>query len=161
MSLSPNSPALFLETPPASPITLAVDFLVDSPVNLQDLPQPLTPEATITPAKRTREYERGQKRKRIDEKCSSLAESQDNSEEMFWGTGGSSPREVETDVVGLGPEQVDHLQQLGYFDFVDAVLADIAPFYQISRTLFVSTGWNSKTKTCTVSALKQPKMMEH
>jgi hypothetical protein len=157
MSLSPNSPAICLETPPASPsAAVAINLSLDSPVNLQDL-QSLAPVAAITPVKRPRRYERGQKRKRADEGCSPPVETQELSEERFWGTEGSSPREVETDIVG--PEPTNDLQPAGYFDFVDAVLADIAPFYQISRTLFVSTGWSLQTRTCTVSDLKNKQEM--
>jgi hypothetical protein len=96
--------------------------------------------------KRPRVFQRGQKRKRTNEESSQLVGSQSLSEDAFWETGRTSPvQELEADV---GPAVSD---SLGYLDFTDAVWADVTPFYQLSKFLFVSTGWNSQTKTSTVS----------
>jgi hypothetical protein len=150
MSLSPGSPAICLETPPVSPSARAAVKL--SPDSLFSRHDSLA--VTVeSPTRQSRRYERGLKRKRIDKDTSPLSESRDLSEDLFWGSNlkGHPPREIERDLVDAESEPADRRQQAGYVDFVDAVLADVAPFYQISRSLFVSTGWSSQTKTTTVS----------
>ena len=49
---------------------------------------------------------------------------------------------VNTEEIDEGPP-VNNADQL-YTGYVDAVLVDNAPFYQISRQVFVVSGWNVK-----------------
>jgi len=130
-----------LDTPPSSPLPW-----IDIP------PSPEKPvdsllEGIHTPVAKNRKRLTGPRnnKRRRRESSNSVVVQDDNHalESNFcqWETDVSIPLEdgtAEDDPIGRLVDETD----LSYVKFVKAVLADEAPFYQISKELFVVSGWD-------------------
>jgi hypothetical protein len=154
----PGSPLqlVSLDSPPISPVSL--NFLASaidhSPVFYRS-PHPSTSNtSTLTPTKRPRKNrtQNPARRKGFRTRTCNKPESQQGtsdwtSEDLFGqnyiSSRSPSPPPIQTTV----PTEYDEYER-----YVNLVLADCLPFYQISQTVYVVQGWDRKNNEPTVRA---------
>jgi len=127
-----------LDTPPPSPLPwIDIPLSPEKPVDSQL-------EGIHTPVAKNRKRltrPRNNKRRRRESSNSVAVHDDNDALDCQWETDVSIPLEdgiAEDNPIGQLVDETD----LSYVKFVEAVLADEAPFYQISKALYVVSGWD-------------------
>lgn len=159
-------PRISLKTPPASPVLTPITLVPSSPGQDRIILERLDDDLIISPSKHSRNVINtsslrigGIKRRKIDTShlgsmsSNSIAGSRVTSSNPSASNAENNSTADDIDYIDSAAndftveEQNGSIENLGYSEYMDSVLEDGTAFFQISKTLFVVNGWDSK-KMC-------------